>query len=80
MRGRLTIGGAPACLSHARITIEGAGSYDEVAYKLGGDRWEVVASYLDETEAALLFSALDGSTLNAEVDVAVVAAVALGRN
>ena len=79
-RGRVTVGGAQAVLSHVRISAVGAGSYDEVAYRPVTLEWFVVASYLDGTQAAALFAALDGASFADGAAVEVAAARALGRS
>lgn len=56
-------------MSHARITIDGAGPYDEIAYREGSNTWEVLASHLSDTEAAAVFSALDGNEVGEAVDI-----------
>lgn len=62
-RGQLAIDHTPAALSHVRISFAGNGpetSYDEIAYRLPGQQWEVLASHLDPATAAAVFGALDG--------------------
>ena len=78
-RGQLAIGRTPAVLSHARITVGDSDPYDEIAYQLPGQRWEVLASHLDAAGAAALFDALDGCSAGAcdELESAV-AAIANG--
>lgn len=76
-RGRMTIAGAQAILSHAHITID-AGSYDEIAYNRGGNStWEVIASYLSGDQAAAVFAALDGSEVDHDTEIGAAATGAL---
>lgn len=79
-RGRLSVGGAQAVLSHVRISAGGPGCYDEVAYRPVTLEWVVVASYLDGTKAAILFAALDGAVFADTAALDAAAAQALGRS
>ena len=71
--GFITVGTTQAVVSHVRITIGDAAPYDEVAYKLGKVPWVVVASHLDDTDAAKVFAALDGAAVNLPYEIDAVA-------
>lgn len=76
-RGEVFIGEGRAVLSHARITIDGSGSYDEIAYR-AVDVWTVVASHLDPEQGESVFAALNGKVVSRDTDIAVLAAQRLG--
>ena len=68
-RGTLKLAGAPAVLSHVRLSFDGHGGYDEVAIRTAGLEWNVLASFLNEHQAAAVFSAVNETSVDRAGDL-----------
>ena len=72
-RGGMRVGGELAVLSHIRVTVDDAEPHDEVAHQVGEHSWQVVATNLTVENAAALFSALDGMSVDSAGEIDTVA-------
>lgn len=68
-RGTLKLAGAPAVLSHVRLSFDGRDSYDEVAIRTAGLEWNVLASFLNEHQAVAVFSAVNDTAVETTGDL-----------
>ena len=68
-RGKLKLAGAPAVLSHVRLSVNGHGGYDEVGIRTAGLEWNVLASFLNEHQAAAVFAAVNETSVDRAGDL-----------
>jgi len=68
-RGKLKLAGAPAVLSHVRLSFNGHGGYDEVAIRTAGLELNVLASFLNEHQAAAVFAAVNDAAVEKPGDL-----------